>query len=100
VIKPLDQHAVVGEEVDEAEAVAGHVVLGVVVLAREAHQQPVAEGLDAERRIALGRFGSPKPPATNTGLNPASNTSTRELWKSVAYRRMPPPGPACSARPL
>src|SRR5438067_889574 len=32
-------------------------------------------------------FASLKPPDVATGLNAASKTSTRALWKSVAYRR-------------
>ena len=35
----------------------------------------------------FGSFASWKPPASGTGLNDASNTSTRPLWKSVAYSR-------------
>jgi hypothetical protein len=34
-----------------------------------------------------GILGSSNPPTRVAGLNEASRTSTRALWKSVAYRR-------------
>src|SRR5690349_24830915 len=47
----------------------------------------------------LGRRGSVNAPGLPAGANAPSHTSTRPLWKSVAYRRGPP-GVEAIARPL
>jgi hypothetical protein len=64
-----------------------NVVVAGGVLFRVGDEDIAAERLDPERREPFATFGSVKPPGVLTSLNDASKTSTRPLWKSVAYRR-------------
>src|SRR5205809_6315931 len=43
------------EDVDEAEALTVLLVVARLLSLRERHEDPVADGLDAERRVAVGQ---------------------------------------------
>ena len=83
-----EQHAVGVVRVDEPQAGAVHVVLGVGVLLGVRDEERPADVLDAERREVRRdlRVGE-RARAGSTSPNEESNTSTRALWKSVAYSR-------------